>query len=113
VVVDVVVVVAAGTVVVVGVPAGGFGLGAVRSGGLDKVGSSTGPIGLATMKLKMLLTRGAAASAPDPPWSMTARTRYWGFGLGPKATNQLFGSSLASFEAVPVFPARFHEVGNP
>ena len=36
-----------------------------------------------------------------------------GFGLGPNATNQLFGSRPAWFDAVPVLPARFHEAGKP
>ena len=50
---------------------------------------------------------------PYPPWSITASTRYCGLGFGPKATNQLFGSWFFWLEAVPVFPARFHEAGKP
>src|ERR1700722_8221829 len=61
----------------------------------------------------MLRTRGAAAWAPYPPWSITASTRYCGLGLGPKATNQLLGSSCPGLVAVPVLPARCHEAGKP
>ena len=61
----------------------------------------------------MLRTNGAAASAPYPPWSITASTTYCGLGLGPNATNQLLGSAAPGFVAVPVFPARSQFAGNP
>jgi hypothetical protein len=80
-------------VVVVDVPCGWTVVGAVSLAGSAGVGVLTAPLipGLSTMYWKIFLTRVAAACAPYPPWSMTARTRYCGLGFGPKATNQLLG----------------------